>query len=136
MHEWALAEAVAATVDRVLREHRGARLLAVTVRIGELQRIEREVFEQGLEACLQDRPYGPELFRYEIEEASFRCNLCGREWPLGSVAGLGQEELEAIHFLPETAHVYLRCPECGSPDFRLHSGRGIGVASIDLAEPA
>jgi hydrogenase nickel incorporation protein HypA/HybF len=135
MHEWALAEAVLSSVDRILQEHDGKRLLGVTVRVGELQRIEMEVFQQGLEIHLQERPYGLELFRFETDKASFQCNRCGHEWLLDGVQGLGDDELEAIHFLPEAAHVYLRCPGCGSPDFRLRTGRGVRIESVDLAEP-
>ncbi|MBN1836730.1 MAG: hydrogenase nickel incorporation protein HypA [Spirochaetales bacterium] len=135
MHEWALAEAVVASVDRILEEHQGRALLAVHVRIGELQHIEMDVFREGLRIHLDERPYGIESFHFETEPAGFRCNACGREWLLESVQGLGEDELEAIHFLPEAAHVYLRCPDCGSPDFVLASGRGVGIASVDLEGP-
>jgi len=132
MHEWALAEAVVASVDRILQEHSGKRVLAVHVRVGELQRIELEVFRQGLAIHLEERPYGEEVFHLETDPASFRCNHCAREWLLEGVPGLGEDELEAIHFLPEAAHVYMRCPGCGSPDFALQSGRGVRIASVDL----
>jgi hydrogenase nickel incorporation protein HypA/HybF len=135
MHEWALAEAVVSSVDRIVKEHDGRRVLSVVLRVGELQRIEMEVFQQGLSIHLEDRPYGIEVFRFETEPASFLCNSCGREWLLESVEELGEDELEAIHFLPEAAHVYMGCPGCGSPDFSLRAGRGVRIASIDLEGP-
>jgi hydrogenase nickel incorporation protein HypA/HybF len=132
MHEWALAEAVVSSVDRIRQEHENRRVLAVHVRVGELQRIEMEVFRQGLAIHLEERTYGPEVFHFESDPASFHCNRCGHEWLLGSVENLGEDEMEAIHFLPEAANVYLRCPSCGSPDFALGAGRGVRIASVDL----
>jgi hydrogenase nickel incorporation protein HypA/HybF len=132
MHEWALAEAVIATVDRIRAEHGGRPVLAVRVRIGELQKIDREAFGTGLAMSLEGRPYGPEVFQLLTEPASFRCRACGREWRLDDRPELGEEEREAIHFLPESAHVYMRCPGCGSPDFELIAGRGVAIDSVDL----
>jgi hydrogenase nickel incorporation protein HypA/HybF len=134
MHEWALAEAVISTVERLYEENGRKRVLSVQVLIGELQRIEMEVFSMGLQNLLSERPFSYDVFHFETEKASFRCNACGSEWLLEEHAGLGEEELEAIHFLPEAAHVYMRCPACGSPDFVLERGRGVTIKSIDLSD--
>jgi hydrogenase nickel incorporation protein HypA/HybF len=135
MHEWALAEAVAATVEKIRRENGGGRVLAVRVRLGELQNIELDAFREGLRASLEGRPYGLEVFHFPSEPAAFRCRACGRQWPLAGVAELKEEEREAIHLLPESAHVYLRCPNCGSPDFELAAGRGVTIEAVDLESP-
>jgi hydrogenase nickel incorporation protein HypA/HybF len=133
MHEWALAEAVIATVENIRSEHGGRRVLAVRLRIGELQAIDREAFQAGLQMSLEGRPYGPEVFQLLSEPARFRCRVCRREWRLDErTSELGAEELEAIHFLPESAHVYMRCPGCGGPDFELAAGRGVTIESVDL----
>ena len=134
MHEWALAEAVVATVEKLRQEHRGLPVLAVRVRIGELQKIEMEAFREGLRAALSGLPYGQEVFSFLDEPAAFACRVCGLRWPLEGAAGIGEEEREAIHFLPESAHVYLRCPSCGSPDFEVASGRGVTIESVDLQD--
>lgn len=134
MHEWALADAVISTVERLYEENGRKRVLSVQVLIGELQHIEMEVFSMGLQNLLSERPFSYDVFHFETEKASFRCNACGSEWLLEEHAGLGEEELEAIHFLPEAAHVYMRCPACGSPDFVLERGRGVTIKSIDLSD--
>ena len=134
MHEWALADAVISTVERLYEENGRRRILSVQVLIGELQHIEMEVFSLGLQNLLSDRPFSSDVFHFETEIASFRCNACGNEWLLEQHPELGEEELEAIHFLPETAHVYMRCPACGSPDFALEKGRGVTIQSIDLSD--
>jgi hydrogenase nickel incorporation protein HypA/HybF len=132
MHEWALADAVISTVERLYEENGRKRILSVQVLIGELQHIEMEVFSMGLQNLLSDRPFSSDVFHFETEKASFRCNACGHGWLLEQHPELGEDELEAIHFLPETAHVYMRCPACGSPDFALEKGRGVTIQSIDL----
>jgi hydrogenase nickel incorporation protein HypA/HybF len=132
MHEWALAEAVIATVERIRREKGGRLVLSVNLRFGELQNVDLEAFRAGLATGLGDLPYGPEIFRFLSEPAAFRCRACGRLWPLAEAPGIGEEEREAIHFLPESAHAYLRCPGCGSPDFELAAGRGVWIESVEL----
>ena len=134
MHEWALAEAVISTVERLYRENGRKRILSVKVLIGELQQIEMDVFSMGLENLLSGHPFDSDVFHFETEKASFRCNACGNGWLLEQHPELGEEELESIHFLPETAHVYMRCPACGSPDFALEKGRGVTIQSIELEQ--
>ena len=41
---------------------------------------------------------------------------------------------EAIHFVPEIAHTYIKCPKCGSPDFEVVQGRGVWLESIKGAK--
>jgi hydrogenase nickel incorporation protein HypA/HybF len=70
-------------------------------------------------------------FEVRTEPAELRCRACEQEWRLGdSLSGLPEEQREAVHFLPETAHVYVRCPRCASPDFDIVRGRGVTVAAI------
>ena len=132
MHEWALAEAVVATVEKIRRENDGRPVLRVRLRFGELQNVDLEAFREGLAAALAGLPYGAAAFHFLSEPAAFRCRACGRLWPLADSPGIGPEEREAIHFLPESAHVYLRCPGCGSPDFALAAGRGVSIESVEL----
>jgi hydrogenase nickel incorporation protein HypA/HybF len=134
MHEWALADAVISTVERLYEENGRKRVLSVQVLIGELQHVEMEVFSMGLQNLLSERPFSSDVFHFETEKASFRCNACGSQWLLEEHEDLGEEELEAIHFLPEAAHVYMRCPACGSPDFVLDKGRGVTIKYIDLSD--
>ncbi len=102
----------------------------VTVRLGELQQIDMEIFEfslkeiAGLEKMKLD-------IKIETEKALLRCMVCGNEWDIsGAPKGIGEDEAEFIHFVPDVAHVYLRCPGCKSPDFEILRGRGVRVESI------
>jgi hydrogenase nickel incorporation protein HypA/HybF len=138
MHEWALAEAVIATAVRVAQRDGLVRIREVEVRVGELQQIERDVFEFALQHALptDNRMLDGVAFAVSTEPAELRCRACEHEWLLGdSLAALPEEQREAVHFLPETAHVYVRCPRCGSPDFDIVRGRGVSLASV-AGDPA
>ncbi|MCX7038523.1 MAG: hydrogenase nickel incorporation protein HypA [Spirochaetes bacterium] len=127
MHEWALAEAVIATVEKRVEPREGRSPGSVTVLIGELQAIDREIFAFALESLLAGSALPAGLFRMETEPAEFLCRACGRRWGLAEEAGLTVEQREAIHFLPESAHAFVRCPACGSMDFGVEKGRGVSI---------
>jgi hydrogenase nickel incorporation protein HypA/HybF len=128
MHEWALADAVIATAQK--RFGGGERLSpgSVTVLVGELQAIDREILAFALDSLLAESALPAGIFRLETEPAAFLCRPCGRRWGLAEEAGLAAEEREAIHFLPESAHAFVRCPSCGSADFSVEKGRGVSIA--------
>ena len=134
MHEWALADAVITTAKKVAKEENLIKVTEIVVKIGELQTISKEIFDTALQHVLKD---APELFekvecKLEIEPAGFKCMNCGHEWLFGDVKkNLDDDETESIHFIPETAHVFLKCPVCKSPDFEIAKGRGIWVDSIE-----
>lgn len=134
MHEWALADAVVEATASALGTRDPSCLQGVTVLIGELQAIDREIFAFALETILSDRPYSPKIFHFETEKASFSCASCGRSWTLEESTGVTAHEKEAIHFLPEAAHAFIRCPSCGSPDFRVEKGRGVIISGFELSD--
>lgn len=128
MHEWALAEGVVAAVSRIAEEQGLKRVTEVTVQIGELQQVDREILIFAID---QLRPPIMRDAKIIIEEApaKLRCRVCGHSWRFDP-KGLEEDVSEAIHFVPEVAHAYLRCPSCGSPDFEVVEGRGIWLASV------
>lgn len=133
MHEWALAEAVVSTAVRIAERDGLPRIREIEVQIGELQQIERDVFEFALRHVLVpgDPLWSEVSFVIQTEPAELRCRACDHEWPLGdSLATLPEEQREAIHFLPEMVHVYVTCPHCGSPDFEVVRGRGVSLVSV------
>ncbi len=137
MHEWALAEAVVAAAARTAERERLKTVSLLRVRVGELQRIDREIFEDALKEILrlEKPPLREARPHLEIEKAAFRCRSCRREWKLeSSLRGRSREETEAIHFLPEMVFVYLRCPGCSGPDFEILHGRGIWLEALEGEE--
>ena len=132
MHEWALAEAVLETVRQNVDEQDLKNVKSVNLHFGELQDVDPEIFESGLTQLLEDYPFDIDVFHMHMEEASFLCNRCGSSFTLKAFPYLAEDERESIHFLPEAAHVYLKCPDCGSADFRVEKGRGVTIQSIDI----
>ena len=134
MHEWALAEGVLATAREVAERENLTNLTRIDVRIGELQHIEKDVFEFALQQVADHVPgdFGSPSIQLEIEPALFRCRGCAREFALAEGSGgLAEDEVESIHFIPELAHVHLRCPDCESPDFEVFQGRGVRIHAIE-----
>ena len=133
MHEFALAEAVMTTALQAADRERLDRILAIRVRIGELQRIKKDVFAFALKEMLpaaEPRLAATEM-TLEIEPARFRCRACDRAFTLAEAGEQGADEAEAIHFVPELAHAFLRCPGCRSADFEVTGGRGVSIDAIE-----
>ncbi len=128
MHEWALAEGVISAATKVAEKEGLEEVTEVTVRIGELQQVEHEVLEFALDR-LRTSIMKNTRFVLESIPAKLRCRVCGEQW-LFSPESLGEEVSEAIHFVPEMAHVYLKCSKCGSPDFEVVEGRGVWLAYV------
>ncbi len=121
MHEWAIAEAVILEVENLITRYPSLRRIKVVA--GELQNIDESVLRQYLDMMMKEVAPGVD---YEItrEKAEFKCNVCGYRWSLDDV-DLSEDEREAIHFVPEAVHAYVKCPSCGSRDFIVVKGRGI-----------
>lgn len=132
MHEWALADAVIEATSTALAGRNPSCLRGVTVTVGELQAIDHEIFTFALNTLLEERPFHAASYRLETEPARFLCSSCEREWSLSETRGLDDKTREAIHFLPEAAHAFIRCPFCASPDYRVQKGRGVSIASLTL----
>jgi hydrogenase nickel incorporation protein HypA/HybF len=128
MHEWALAEGVVQTADRIAEEQGLDEIVEITIKIGELQQVEHEILEFALEQ-LRTPKMKETRFTLEPVPVRLKCRICGEEWKF-SPRDMDEDATEAIHFVPEVAHVYISCPECGSPDFQVLEGRGVILASI------
>jgi len=128
MHEWSIAESVISAVIEEAKKERLEEITEVRIRIGELQRMEDEIFMFALDELRK----GVGLLKnvkieVETEGVLFGCRMCGNEW---KGMDLNEDEYEAIHFCPEVSHAYIRCPSCGSPDFEIMKGRGVIISSI------
>ncbi|MFH0850533.1 MAG: hydrogenase nickel incorporation protein HypA [Candidatus Bathyarchaeota archaeon] len=128
MHEWALAEGVISTATRFAEKNGLTEVTEVVVMVGELQQVEHEVLQFAFEQ-LKTPLFKNAEFVLKTQPAKFRCRNCGHEWGF-TAEGMTEEVSEAIHFVPEMAHVYIKCRQCGSPDFEVTEGRGVWLATI------
>ena len=72
-------------------------------------------------------------FRILKAKSTLKCRVCGTTWEF-NIKKLDKTTAEAIHFVPEVAHTYIRCPKCGSSDFEIVSGRGVWLDNIKGAK--
>lgn len=128
MHEWALAEGVLATAQKFAEENGLVKVTEVVIMIGELQQIEHDVLEFAFDQTKSEL-FKEAKFVLKTQPAMFKCRACGNEWSF-ETQGLSEDVSEAIHFVPEMAHVYIKCTKCESPDFEVKVGRGVWLATI------
>jgi len=128
VHEWALAEALISTVIQVSKKEGLRKIFEIEVRIGELQDIDLEIFKFALIQLRPDYLKDAE-FKFKIVKTKLKCRVCGHEWSPRKDE-LDENVREAIHFIPEITHAYLRCPRCGSIDFDIIEGRGVWLEYV------
>jgi hydrogenase nickel incorporation protein HypA/HybF len=128
MHEWALAEAVITAAQQIAEKEKLKEVREVNIRIGELQQVERDIFRFAL-SQLKPASFKNVKFHILTAKTKLKCRVCGHTW-LFSKSKLDEEIAEAIHFVPEVAHSYIKCPKCGSPDFEVSQGRGVWLENI------
>ena len=133
MHEWALAESIVMAAVEAAAKEKLKTITEITVHIGELQQIEKEIFLFALHeiAKSQKPPIKNNAFQLKTEKSSLICKTCGHRWKYSDMKKkLNETESESIHFIPEVVFVHMRCPQCGSPDFEITKGRGVVLSSI------
>jgi len=128
MHEWALAEAVLAAASEAAEKEGLREVAEVRIKVGELQGVELEILEFAF-SQLKSGKFKNTEFRMETVKAELQCRVCGHKWVFGKEK-LDEGMAEAIHFVPEVAHTFIKCPKCGSPDFLVVEGRGVWLESV------
>ncbi len=128
MHEWALAEAVLASAKEIAEKEKLKEVCEVTIRIGELQQVERPILRFALSE-MKTPLFKSAKFRILKAKSTLRCRVCGATWQFDTKK-MDKATAEAIHFVPEVAHSFIGCPKCGSPDFEIASGRGVWLESV------
>ncbi|MEM3641782.1 MAG: hydrogenase nickel incorporation protein HypA [Candidatus Bathyarchaeia archaeon] len=128
MHEWALAEAIITTASQIAEKEGLTEVTEVKIKVGELQQVESDILEFAL-SQLKSGKLQKARFLIETMKAKLKCRVCGNQW-FFSKENLDEKTAEAIHFVPEIAHTYIKCPKCGSPDFEILEGRGIWLESV------
>lgn len=128
MHEWALAEAVITAARQIAEKEKLREVREVTIKVGELQQVEEDILRFAL-AQLKTASFKTATFQIERAKTKLKCRVCGNTW-LFSKNKLDEDTAEAIHFVPEVAHAYIKCPKCGSPDFEIAEGRGVWLDNI------
>jgi len=113
-------------------KEKGAKEVAeAKIKLGKMQQIDIDILNLAFRELTRGTLLEKTKIKVEPEETRFRCRACGHEWNF-EAPGRSEEE-EAIHFVPELAHSFLRCPRCRSPDFEIMGGRGVWVEYIKIS---
>ena len=135
MHEWALAEAMISTILNTAKEKGAKEIIEAKIKVGRLQQIEADVLNFAFRELVKKTPLEKTEIKLESEDARFKCGACGFEWNFSDVMNaLDEDEHEAIHFVPDLAHAFVRCPRCDSPDFETLGGRGVWVEYVKISK--
>jgi hydrogenase nickel incorporation protein HypA/HybF len=133
MHEWALAESILTATVEESKKEKMKKITEIKINLGELQQIEKDIFKFALKEIIKEQG---EIFKnvkitIKIEKSTLKCKNCENTWSFSDIKRkLSEDEGESIHFIPETTFVHTRCPECGSPDFEIITGRGVSITQI------
>lgn len=128
MHEWSLAEAIISAVFSIAERENLREVKEVHLRLGELQQIEVDILKFALLQMKRGKLSNAK-FTVRTAKAKFKCRVCNHVWTFTEMKIPGDIR-ESIHFIPEVAHAYIKCPECGSPDFDVIQGRGLWITSV------
>lgn len=123
-----MAEAIISAVSQIAERENLREVKEVTLKVGELQQIDREILKFALSQLASGRLAGAK-FKMRLVRARFRCRACGYKWTFKENSP-PKDVREVIHFIPEVAHAHLRCPKCSSPDFEISEGRGLWISSV------
>ena len=123
MHEWALAEAILTSAKEIAEQENLKEINEVTIKVGELQQVEPDILRFAL-SQMKTEIFKKAKFHILKAKSTLKCRVCGTAWQF-NLKKLDKNTAEAIHFVPEVAHSYIKCPKCGSPDFEIVSGRGV-----------
>jgi len=129
LHEWSLAEALVKTVINETKNLEFKKISEIKIAIGRLQNIDKKIIKYAIKELSKKTPLeNAKIILNEIE-ASFKCRNCNFKWRLRDVKIKNREE---IHFFPELVHAFSKCPNCGSSDFEILSGRKIWIENIKI----
>ena len=128
MHEWALAEAILASAKEIAEKEKLKEIKEVTIKVGELQQVEPDILRFAL-SQMKTEIFKNAKFRILKAKTTLKCRVCGTTWQF-NLKKLDKNTAEAIHFVPEVAHTYVKCPKCGSPDFEIVNGRGVWLENV------
>ncbi len=142
MHEWSLASSIVLTTKKIARE-KGIRVKGVDIVVGELSQIDLEILRDALNTLFKEELGWNVNVRIDVEKAKLKCNTCGYEFGFNEAweqiekifcqdLEPGEECENPIHYVPEIASSFIKCPRCGSPDLEIISGRGVWIKSIKI----
>jgi len=138
VHEYSIAEGVVLSVKSLMREEGLSEVSEVTLSVGDLAQIDKEVLLELLKILSSEYGLGNVKYVIVSEETTFKCNYCGFSWGWSSVKDSILKDLcgdfiecdNPVHFIPDLINVFMKCPKCGSQDYNILTGYDVRLVSI------
>lgn len=110
MHELGLIHQIIKTVDEVKTENQLTEIESITLQVGEMCDVVPAFLEQAWENAKDTAGYSQTKLLIENVKATARCYQCGE--------------------INDVRRIDFQCPACGSPDFKIVSGREFLIKEI------
>jgi hydrogenase nickel incorporation protein HypA/HybF len=115
MHELSIANAILDAVRMERERLKGARVIKVGVRIGELAGVDPDALSFGFEVLIKDTDLEPLALAIESTSRRNECSHCGNVFTV--------------------VDYQVNCPACGSADTRCIGGDELELAYLEVEEP-
>lgn len=112
MHELSIAEGILSIVEDYARRNDASKVLSVKLRIGEMSGVQPEALAFCFEICAKKTVAEGASLEIERVPLSARCRACNATF-----------DVEGYCFL---------CPDCGSTEVEIVSGRELQVAEMEV----
>ncbi|MCX8204940.1 MAG: hydrogenase maturation nickel metallochaperone HypA [Candidatus Nezhaarchaeota archaeon] len=122
MHELSVVQSMLSAALDVARSRGAVKVLAVTIRIGELTHLNPEQLKLAFEALAEGtEAQGAELI-VEVVKAKVKCRSCGYEGPPSPIGGPAAQLVIPL----------AKCPACERLEVEVVAGRECALASIKI----
>jgi len=115
VHELSIASRLVELVTEQVREAKGGRVAAITLRIGALSCVHEDALRFSFDLVRDGTPAAAAELRIVAVPVMIWCAACGREVPLAGIQKFA-------------------CPECGMPSGDIRAGRELDLESIEFAD--
>ncbi|OGV53273.1 MAG: hydrogenase maturation nickel metallochaperone HypA [Lentisphaerae bacterium GWF2_44_16] len=112
MHELALADSLFKQINGIIEKENVSELLSVTVSMGALSGVEKEVFEFAFSVTAEGTPLEKAKLIIELVPVALKCGDCGRKTTVK---------------LP-----LIRCAECNSKNVEIVDGKDFTLKSLEV----
>lgn len=112
MHELALADSLVKQINGIIEKENVSELLSVTVSMGALSGVEKEVFEFAFSVTVEATPLEKAKLIVEIVPVTLRCADCAKT---------------SVVKLP-----LIRCAECNSKNVEIVDGKDFTLKSLEV----
>ncbi len=136
MHEWSLANGIVKSVLEEKEKNRAKAIKKVEISVGEVSQIDTETLRYAIENISRGTPMEGSEIMIDVEKTELRCRTCGHIWNFDEVRGnlepVGEEGDNAVHYLPESISIFIKCPVCMGQDIEILGGKGVSIKKIIL----